>query len=346
MKDNKIIYIDAWLGILKKTANMRNKIDDIEIKNFINVNAKNLKEKQIDLNFETIKDFHKNTLIDIEYNFDYLEECWGEGFVWYKSYLNNHTDFSESYINFLSEYVDKTENEEVLIYVLRYLNGRAIQIANGILVSLRNGYPDDAYSRVRTLYEIYIIIVFIAKYGYDIAFKYLNHTGKWYEWADSILCKGKKITKFYQIEDELKQDVNLKKCIMGWRKEYEQINKIIHASAQGTFSRFGEYMIKQIPIGNTDKGIDLVAINTINIMSNILQAYFIGIHNNMPDLSNSKGANILSCIENNNMSILSFQLIGTYLDVAIETNKNMQKKFIELREKNGITYDNVQFNYE
>lgn len=66
-----------------------------------------------------------------------------------------------------------TEESTYLFDVLLRLHARSIQITKEILVLMRHGYADGAVARWRTLHEITIISLFIAKHG--------NRTAKLYK---------------------------------------------------------------------------------------------------------------------------------------------------------------------
>lgn len=52
------------------------------------------------------------------------------------------------------------------------LHARACLIAGEVLVLMRNGFPDGAYARWRTLYEISVVMMFLEKHGENSALLY------------------------------------------------------------------------------------------------------------------------------------------------------------------------------
>lgn len=58
---------------------------------------------------------------------------------------------------------------------LERLHIRGIQVANEILVLLREGFADAAFSRWRTLHEISVVAIVLGDHGEDLAIRYLDH---------------------------------------------------------------------------------------------------------------------------------------------------------------------------
>jgi hypothetical protein len=59
--------------------------------------------------------------------------------------------------------------------VLTRLQARACLVGSEILALLRSGHAHGAYSRWRTLHEVKVVGMFVAKYGQDVAERYLEH---------------------------------------------------------------------------------------------------------------------------------------------------------------------------
>lgn len=57
------------------------------------------------------------------------------------------------------------------------LHARAVRVANEILVLLREGYPDGALSRWRTLHEIAVVATFLSNEDEQISYRFLAHRG-------------------------------------------------------------------------------------------------------------------------------------------------------------------------
>ena len=72
-------------------------------------------------------------------------------------------------------HIDTAFTMDLTEKLLVRINARAIQIAEEILVLLKNGFADGAEARWRTLHELTVISAFIAKYGNSVAEQYIDH---------------------------------------------------------------------------------------------------------------------------------------------------------------------------
>ena len=87
-----------------------------------------------------------------------------------------------------------TEDNKQLLDVLLRLHARGIQIAKEILVLMRNGFADGALARWRTLYEISITSLFIAKHGNELATRYKEYSSvETYGELNTYLKKNEKL---------------------------------------------------------------------------------------------------------------------------------------------------------
>ena len=97
-----------------------------------------------------------------------LEEVWKDALktlhVAIVFATNVGTDFRE-------RYYDKSDP---MCEALVRLQARACRIASAVSVLLKAGFPDDAYARWRTLYEIEVVGAFIEKFGEEAAINYLK----------------------------------------------------------------------------------------------------------------------------------------------------------------------------
>lgn len=73
--------------------------------------------------------------------------------------------------DFRQRYYDKSDP---LCESLVRLQARACRISSAIFVLIKAGFPDDAYARWRTLYEVDIVGAFIEKFGEEAALSYLR----------------------------------------------------------------------------------------------------------------------------------------------------------------------------
>lgn len=82
----------------------------------------------------------------------------------------------------IGEWVDKEfratpdSTDNYLFTVLLWSHARAVQISSAVLCLLRNGFPDDAHARCRTLHELVVVSMFLEKHGQSSAKRYIEHT--------------------------------------------------------------------------------------------------------------------------------------------------------------------------
>jgi hypothetical protein len=83
-------------------------------------------------------------------------------------------EFSETVGARLQE--EKSQSNQNLVGVLVRLHARACQVAAEVLALLRQGFPDGAMARWRTLHEIAVVAMFIRDRGEAVAERYLLHS--------------------------------------------------------------------------------------------------------------------------------------------------------------------------
>lgn len=222
--------------------------------------------------YENISSWNNDYINDDSLNIEHIRSIWGDAFALYACYLETSVCFCDEYL----KYINKTErfqinkNGEQVFTALRYINGRAVRIANEIFVLLKNGYADGAYARQRTLYELSIYANFIVKHGDDVAKAYIEYNGDWYDWANIVIKKNRISFKDIEEHSDIKQD-----DIDKWRKEYSLTCKLVHASSQGTFSRLSlKGKMEEILIGPCDSGLEVPAVNAIASLYHINCMYF------------------------------------------------------------------------
>jgi hypothetical protein len=102
-----------------------------------------------------------------------LEHRWGEALGKLRMLLAIVMEWSqELYVRRLTTSGNKLPH---LDDVLLRLHVRACQVTNEIIVLLENGYADGAMARWRTLHEIRIIAAVIAKFGEEVAERYVYY---------------------------------------------------------------------------------------------------------------------------------------------------------------------------
>lgn len=230
------------------------------------------KKKFID---DNIEQWHLYYLEKEMENLEHIENIWGKGFALYSSYIESCMHFSDEYLKYIEEIkrFDNNQKGMQVFTVLRYLNGRAIQVAKEILVLMKNGYADAAYARHRTLYELAIISTFIAMKNNDnLAQEFINYKGSQYDWAKSYISEKNK-TKKITIKTIAEECGNI--SVKHWKPEYDLSNMLVHASPRGTFSRIAiKGSMKKILIGPSDYGLLKPAINSLETIYRVNYMYF------------------------------------------------------------------------
>lgn len=204
------------------------------------------------------------------------EQKWGKAFVASEAMYICILESAEAYNDYVREVYK--EEESWLYMALRNIHGRALQIYLEILCLNRNGFADGAYARWRSLYELSVISAFIKKYGEEVAKGFVQSadTDDRYEWARVAMCfkdNRKKYLTFSDIQNncELVSDE--------WKKEYNFVNQLVHASAQGTMYRLGNREgTAVISVGRSDWGMSISAMHSAISLSQITSDYFTVFH--------------------------------------------------------------------
>jgi len=83
------------------------------------------------------------------------------------------------------------------------LHIRACQVTNEIIILLENGYADGAMARWRTLHEIATVAAVIAKFGDELAERYVHY---------QIVESTKALTAYEQIIGRWDSNRHLRRC--------------------------------------------------------------------------------------------------------------------------------------
>lgn len=276
-----VIFLDEWKAFLKTIEDIENDPQDAPAQkenSFIvgkhsELASKFLKEflaQRVQEAQDYISKFHRETLIEIKNNAKVMEIIWGEGFALFAFYIQSCTEFCDALLEYIKDStIDENTDGIKTFGVVRFLNGRAIQVANEILVLMRNGYADGAYSRFRTLFEISVVTSFIRKYGDEVSEDFVNYSGTKYGWAARVFpnYKNPETIPFSEIKSKCGIDND---SLKQWDHEYSITNKLIHASPQGTFSRISQIgPMDEIPIGPVDYGMIVPATNSLQSLFQI-----------------------------------------------------------------------------
>ena len=155
-----------------------------------------------------------------------LEKRWGNAVNLLEQYWLLSIDYGQTLSN---DYFETAEKEEDVVYfTLKELHGRACRITGEIISLLRNGYPDGAMARWRTLYEILVISDFIKKNGHETARRYLEFERiEEYQTIENYQKNAKKINKKPLTEEEV---LNIKRAIQPLKEKY---NDLIYMPREG-----------------------------------------------------------------------------------------------------------------
>lgn len=203
------------------------------------------------------------------------EQKWGRVFVAAEAMYLFVLESVESYVEFLNENYGKEIS--FTYHALRNIHARSMQIFLEILTLNRNGFADGAYARWRSLYELSITSSFIKKFGEEVAEAFLEsaNTNDRYEWARKAECL-KKSPKRYITFSDIQKNSGL--ATNEWKKEYDFVNQLVHASPQGTMFRIGERTGKVTAVGKTDWGMSISVIHAAISLSQITVDFFTVFH--------------------------------------------------------------------
>jgi hypothetical protein len=192
--------------IQKLESDIKNGLNDIELQdriNFIieeysNVCSKDESEKIFDTVSERLQKHHEQ----MDDFYIKLETRWGKPIDLLEIFWLLSIDYGQ---NFSDEYHKiAEESSDVVFLTLKMLHGRACLVTGEIVTLLRNGYPDAAMARWRTLYEILIISDFIKKNGNDMALRYLEFDKiEEYQSLEDYQKNAKKLNKDTLSDEEL-----------------------------------------------------------------------------------------------------------------------------------------------
>ena len=208
------------------------------------------------------------------------EQIWQKGFVASEMMYIIVTEAIEDYRKIFDEMPNESKRELQYRYLaICQLHGRACQQYLEVLCLLKSGFADGAFARWRSMYELCIVAYFISKNDETVAKAFYDDSfladAKEYNWAKiapRFSGKKGKVT-FRDILNQCK-DVTEK-----WEKQYGLSNKIVHATAQGTFARLGKPQdIDIIAIGPSDYGLAMPAVNAAIVLAIISSIFFTMLH--------------------------------------------------------------------
>ena len=168
----------------------------------------------------------------------YFDKNWSSAFMMSESFYIAIKQTISQYRKHRETLSEENALEKQNTYTALYqIHTRASQQYLEIITLIKNGFPDGAFARWRSMYELSVIGAFILKYGEAVAEKFIEATDTQdrYDWAmaSEVFPETKRHVTFGDI---------LKLCDMDfdvWKDNYTAANQTVHASAQGTFGRLG-----------------------------------------------------------------------------------------------------------
>ena len=184
------------------------------------------------------------------------ESKWGKCFAVSDTMYMLAIEAAKNYAKHVQKHVDECKKEKFkyTFLCLQHIHGRACQEFLEILYLMKLGFPDGAYARWRSMYELSCVGYFIRQQGEQIAKQYFEQSqteAKNYEWAKGAKKRNGEIpTKwnFADIQNECDREE--------WKNQYRLGCFVNHASPQGTFKRLANgKTLNIIPVGQSDYGI-------------------------------------------------------------------------------------------
>lgn len=207
-----------------------------------------------------------------------MEEKWGTCFdlseLLYHTLLYLIPQYRECINRRISH--EQQQEKQYTYQCIYHLFCRACQVYFEILCLVRNGFPEGAFARWRTMYEISCVAEFISKSGECTANAYFHDNSNCNLWVktsplvqnDKDLHKKPYIT-FSKIEKHCDFTQN------GWNDVYRLSCLTIHANMEGTFTRNGIPSDRSvIPLGAVDCGIAFPVTQAAFTLRVIASIYF------------------------------------------------------------------------
>lgn len=208
------------------------------------------KYSKMDIN-DIIQD---NIVIAAELNVNYLEKTMQEEITKMEDYTVNFNKhflelYEESYnaslmlyklaATIILDYCSDLLVDDIKFSTIKEIATRACQEYLEIISLVKNGFPDGAWARWRSLYELSIISQFIFENNNSIAnnFYISANDANNYEWA-----RESEKFKDYRKDWKITFKSILRRCSRRSDKSYKfylSANKAVHATAEGTFGRLG-----------------------------------------------------------------------------------------------------------
>jgi hypothetical protein len=208
-----------------------------------------------------------------EKNFsDKFEKGWNDAFIASECFYVLITKAVNSCLRHTDKLSKDEKSSKIYTFTaLDELQRRAAQQYLEILTLIKHGFPDGAFARWRSMYELSVIGAFILKYGEAVAEKFIEASGTQdrYDWA---MASG----EFPETKRHVTFGDILRLCDIdneAWKEGYTAANQTVHASPQGTFGRLGSQDGSDTSSRRSDYGIAAPAIesaSTLALLSSML----------------------------------------------------------------------------
>lgn len=207
-----------------------------------------------------------------KYNKDF-EKNWGAAFLASECFYVIIFRITSVFLKYADSVSKSKKAEKANTFTaLSQIQNRAAQQYLEILTLIKNGFPDGAFARWRSMYELSVIASFILKYGEEVAEKFIeaSESQDRYDWAmaSGAFPETKRHVTFGDI---------LKLCDIdfeAWKDDYTAANQTVHASAQGTFGRLGTPDGENSTSQRSTYGIAAPAIQSANTLALISTMLF------------------------------------------------------------------------
>ncbi len=207
-----------------------------------------------------------------KYN-NYFEKNWGSAFLASECFYVIIFRITSTFLKYADSVSENTKKEKAnTLTALSQIQNRAAQQYLEILTLIKNGFPDGAFARWRSMYELSVIGSFIMKYGEDVAEQFIEASVSQdrYDWAmaSNAFPENKRHVTFGDI---------LKLCDIdfeAWKDDYTAANQTVHASPQGTFGRLGTPDGESSTSQRSTYGIAAPAIQSANTLALISTMLF------------------------------------------------------------------------
>lgn len=202
----------------------------------------------------------------------HLKEHWNKALVSSEFMYLITIEFAEIYRDYVEALnIKNFEKCKYKYTALLYIHGRALQQYLEVITLVKNGFPDGAFARWRSLYELSVIALFLSNETEVVSKSYIdsstsNVRNEWAKSSESL----KHLSRITFKDIEKASKINAK----DW-DHYLLSNQLIHASSQGTFFKLGDINDgSSILIGRTDSEISLAAENSAISLAHISVLFF------------------------------------------------------------------------